>query len=270
MIPLHAIHRSCALDLASLTHVAMIDPAELDEQPDWYLLNDVSELVFKPGKAPFNLQPIISTARLEDESDPGDIAGDYFTHKLTLQVKGVRGEVDMLRAKLRNRRVHFLVTYQDGRMRFIPSMRVNSKADSGARIGADRNGYQITCTCKLDRPAPWVGGTYNIIGGPGSDPGGGTNPITVDTITTSSSTYTHTLPAGALLMAIYISGNAAQEVSIGLTSGGQELGGPIPLESSAPGNRATFETMYRTPASTDIHFSGLAGTNAIEIWYFES
>lgn len=269
MVPLHALTRSCARDLAGLTSVAIIDPADLDEQPDWYLLNDVSELVFKPGKAPYIIKHVIGTAKLEDETDDSE-QGDSFTHRLTLRVKGVRGEADYLRAKLRNRRVHFLVQYQDGRQRFVPNMRSASKADSGARIGPDANGYTFTFTCKLDRPAPFVGGTYNIIGGPGSDPGGGTNPITVDTITTSSSTYTHTLPAGALLMAIYISGNAAQEVSIGLTSGGQELGGPIPLESSSPGNRATFETMYRTPASTDIHFSGLAGTNSIEIWYFES
>lgn len=268
MLQLHAIARSCARDLAGLTSVAMIDPDDLDQQPDWYLLNDVDELVFKPGKSPYNLQLVIASAKLEDESDDSP-QGDSFMHRLSLRVKGVRGEVDLLRAKLRNRRIHFLVTYQDGRQRFIPYMRLASKGDSGARIGADVNGYNFTLTCKLDRPAPFVGGTYNIIGGPGSDTGG-TNPITVDTITTSSSTTTYTLPAGALLIAIYISGNAAQEVSIGRTSGGDEFAGPIPMESSSPNNKATFETVYRAPASTTIHFSGLAGTNSIEIWYFEA
>lgn len=267
MYELNAIERACSRTLAGLRSFVLIDPNDLVTQPRWNIVPNVDVLDFKPGAGAYTFHCAIHSMRMDDETDPSNNGGDLFQYKLTGFARVIRGEVELLRAKLVHRRIHVVATYHDGSQRFIPYMRITMKADSGARGGLDRPGYYLDGTATLNRPAPFVEGTFDIIGGPaGSDPAPPDGTINVVSITTSDSTYSYSIPDGMLLIAIYITGTNAQEVSAGLTPGGYELGGPIPLTSTTPGNRTTMETVLRAAGSTPVYLHGLVGTNTIELW----
>jgi len=268
MFELNAIERSCSRTLAGIQRLVLIDPNDLVTQPRWNIMPTIADLEFKPGKGAYSFATALHSSRLEDDTDTNQAGGDVITYKLTAFVRSISTEFELLRAKLMNRRIHVVATYKDGAQRFLPYMRLSAKGDSGARGSSDKRGYSITGVCVLEKIAPFLNGTFDIIGGPPVAPevppsAGG---VTVVPITTSDSSYTYTIPADKLLIAVYVTGTNAQEVSIGLTAGGVELGGPVPLMASAPDNKATFETVFRTAASTNIYISGLVGTNTIEIW----
>lgn len=272
MFDLNAIERSCARTLGGLKSLVIIDPNDLVTQPTWNIVPDIAALDFKPGKGAYIFHTTLHTARMEDETDSGQVQGDFFQYRLSAFVRLIRPEMELLRALLRNRRVHVLATYKDDSMRVVPYMRLTAKGDSGARAGSDKPGYTITGTAQLDKPAPYIGGTFDIIGGPPviPDPAPPEGTINVVPITTSAADYTYAVPSGMLLLAVYVVGSSVQDVSVGLTAAGNELGGPIPLEASAPNNKATFETVFRAPSATNIYISGLVGTNTIEIWLIGS
>ncbi len=268
MFELNAIERACDRTLAGLKSIVLIDPNDLQDQPAYNIVPDVAALDFKPGAGAYTFHTSIHSARLEDETDTGQIQGDLFQYKISAFVRGIRGEVELLRAKMKHRRFHIVATYRDGEQRFVPYMRISARGDSGARAGNDKRGYYFTGIAQLDRPAPFVGGTFDIIGGPpvAPDPDTPDGSINIIPITTTDPSYTYSIPSGMLLIAIYVIGSSAQEISVGLTAGGNELGGPIPLTAGSPGNKATFETVFRAPALTPVYISGLVGTNNIEIW----
>ncbi len=272
MFELNAIERACDRTLAGLLSIVLIDPNDLVTQPDWNIVPNISDLEFKDGKGAYTFHTAIHSARLEDETDPSQPGGDMFNYKLSAFVRSIRGEMELLRSLLRHRRIHVVATYKNGDKRFIPYMRVTARADSGAKAGTDKRGYTITGTANFITPAPFVSGAFDIIGGPpvGPDPGSPDGSVNVITITTEDPDYTYTVPAGMLLLAVYVSGSSNQEVSVGRTSGGSELGGPIPMSASLPNNTATFETVYRAAGSANIYISGLVGSNTIEIWLIGS
>lgn len=260
---LHVLERICTRSPGSLKALALIDPDDLATQPYWHLDPNIDALDFKSGKAAYALQDDRLTGRLEDNTTD-NVAGDFFDYTLTARARLVRAEVELLRAKLRNRRVHVAATYYNGAQRLLPYMRIRARADSADRP-AGRNGYTITGTLRLLKPAPFVGATIEVIGGPyvPPDPGstGGVEPII---LATSDSNYTYNVAAGKWLVGVEIRGDSPQTVSVGFTPGGDEFGGTMGLDAlqawTIEGNSIQSFT------STNIYFSGLDGNNTIKIW----
>ena len=251
----------------SLIKLVIIDPADLASQPDWHLIPSVDSLDFLPGKGAYLFETKRVNSRLSDNTNTSNEAGDYFEYQLEARVRTVSIEMELLRAKLRNRRVHVIGTYYNGSERLVTNMRLTAKGDSGEKPGT-YNGYTISGTSQLAFPAPFIGETPSL--SPGSGGGGAPGSsssmgeMVMDTLATSDASETFSLPSNVLLTAIFIKSNADQSLSIGLTSGGEELGGP---QDIAAGEGFTFAQSFRSTAVTTIHFSGLSGSNQIEIWY---
>lgn len=263
--PLHAIERPCRGVPGALKRLLLVDPDELEQQPQWGMIPTVAELVFKTDKAAYLFEQDVLSGQLVDDTDTGNDAGDIFTYQLTATFKKIRLEVEFLRSKLRNRRVHVIATYMDDTRRFVPYMRLKMKSDSGDRRG--RNGYTLSGTCRLDGPAPLLDAELNIIYPDGTTvtpPGDQVTGVNTVDDTTTASTYIYTVPAGKWLLGVWLKSDAAQTVSLGLSAGQEDLGGT--LGADANGQIIFQLNNLRPVVDTPIYLSGLAGNNQIEIW----
>lgn len=265
-VPIHGIAKICKRNEGSILQVALIDPSDLSVQPDWGILPNLASgaISFKPGKAAYLLSIDFKPAGLSDDTDTKQLNGDVINVSLSFRVRNIRVEVDFLRAKLLNRRVHILVTLRDGQKIFYPLMRMAWKAVSGESPG-QYQGYNVTAVAQYASIPPQYQGTLSLVGGnPTPPPAPPSAPeVTTTTITSSSSNYTLSIPAGKLLVAVVVRSNAAQTVQLGTSPGGAELGGPVDLSANTP---LTMETVLRPFVNTNIYLSGLSGTNTIEIW----
>lgn len=262
MLPqLHALERSCTRVPGALYQILLIDPDDLEELPPYYLMPNVEELSFKSGKSAFAFQHDRLRGRLEDNTLTDADAGDVFEYTLTCTIRNIRLDVEYLRAKLINRRIHVVCKYGDGTQRFLPFVRLSAAHDSGEVISA-RNQYTFRGFMRLDRPAPLID-TALAGGGEPIQPGAPTPAVAIESISTSASSYTFQVPAGKLLTAIWIRSTQAQTPRIGTTNGGEELGTNY-LGANDPGLFGS--NMLRPTTDTNIYFTGLAGTNTIEIW----
>lgn len=241
----------------------LIDPADLWELPDYYNIPNVESLNFKEGKAPWAFEKDRFSGRLEGATGTDQDGGDVFDYTLTCTIRNIRLDVEYLRSKLINRRIHVVATYGDGLQRFLPYIRLVAVDDSGeSRVS--RNQYTFRGTLRLDRPAPLIDTTLTPGIGGGVTPGDPESTVTPVVITTSASTYTYSVPAGKLLTAIWISGDAGQTVSVGTVALGSELAGPLPMTAGAPALLGS--NLLRPTVTTNIYFSGLSGNNTIELW----
>jgi len=265
MLPtLHAIERSCTRVEGSLTQIILIDPDDLEELPDYFLIPNVEALNFKSGKSAWAFGKDRLRGRLEDNTNTAEAGGDFFEYILTATVRNIRLDVEYLRMKLMNRRIHIVATYGDGLQRFLPYMRLSASGDSGERT-ASRNQYTFKGVARLDRPASLVDTELSgSIGGGVPDPGEGESLVTPVVITTTDPTYIYEVAAGKLVTAIWIRSDAAQTVQIGTSAGGNQLGGPGTFASNEPGLFGS--NLLRPTTPTNIYFSGLVGNNTIEIW----
>lgn len=260
---LHAVERVCTRTPGSLKRIVLIDPDDLSYQPDWYLAPTIDDLVFLGGKAAYIFQDDRLTGRLEDTTEDAP-PGDFFQYTLTARLRTVRAEVELLRAKIVNRPLHVVATYYDNTQRYLPNMRLRARADSADRPGG-RNGYQFTGVCRMLRPAPFVGADISVIGGPYVPPAlvepSDVNMVEVEV---TDSGYNYEVPAGYWLVGWEVVGDTDQDVSLGTSGGGNELGGPITLTAGqtwvGQGN------MLPTFTAVTISFSGLEGTNTIRLW----
>lgn len=267
MFSLHSVSRACVVQ-GGLKDLTIVDPLDLTVQPTWNVGTSPT-LSFKAGASAFSLQQDLRSGRLRGEPDTNSIAGDFHTFRLDATLRSIRPTVESLRAKLTNRRVHVICTYQDGLLRLLPYMRLAIADDSGARR-ADKQGYSISGTCRLLLPGTGVGGNIETVdpptGGGGSGGGGtiggsGAQSVTLNATTDS---LVYNLAAGSWLIGWEMQGTAAQTVSVGLTAGGSELGGPVDLAASQPW--AANGNMLPTFNATNIYFSGMTGLNTIRLW----
>lgn len=262
---LHALERVCARTPGSLKRLVLIDPGDLSATPAWHIEPSIDDLEFSPGAGAYDFQLDRLTGRLDDNTVTTNAAGDFFEYNLSARVRTVRVEAEYLRAKLRNRRVHAVVTDYAGTQRYLPNIRLTARADTGGRP-SDRNGYTISGSLRLHKPAPFLNASIDVIGGPyvpptPTSPVGG---VLMVPITTTDSSYTYQVPAGYLLAFVYVRSDEAQTVSLGTTVSGAELGGPLPLDADQYGIMGAG--LLRPASNTNIYLSGLAGTNSIEIW----
>lgn len=261
---LHAIDQACNKPAPGLTALAIVDPKDLEVQPNWLIKPSISELTFKPGKAAFNFGADRLTGRITDKINASGKPGDFAEYQLEATIKGITETSQWLRAKLLNRRVHIIATDQDGLRTFIPFIRLLSSSDTGGKSTPKQTVF--SGSVRLSKIAPFFNGTFDVIGGPfvppTVDPDGSGVVVVPNTVT--DDTFTYTVPAGKLLAYVYLRSDAAQMPSIGLMSGGAELGGPTPLDANQGG--VFGSGLLRPTTSTTIYFSGLAGTNLIELW----
>lgn len=264
MLNLHAIQRQCP-GASGLKSISLVNPDDLEVQPRWYHIPVVQALQFKAGRAAFDISHRLITGIISDKTDLNS-SGDTYTYTVGAQLDMVSIEMEFLRAKLRNRKVHVLCTDLHDKQRIVPYMRLIADGTTGNN--STRAGYSIQGRRVLSSPAPFLNEVPNIIGPPyipPTDPGvgGSGTGFTPQEIVTTASDYTYTLATGKFLMAIFIKSTSAQIVSIGYSAGASELGGPIEMVANT---KYQFGDNWLYPdIPVNIHISGLQGTNTIEI-----
>lgn len=159
VIALHDIERLCRPPAGGLKEIALVEPDDLVAEPT-YSRVPVATSAYKPGKRAWLFEANYFTGRLTDTQATSAQAGDYFDYELTATVRGVRLDVEYLREKLKNRRVHALVTYSDGTRRWLPFMRITSSSDSGRRL-SERNEYSFVARLRRSSVAPFLEGTLS-------------------------------------------------------------------------------------------------------------
>jgi hypothetical protein len=171
-----------------------------------------------------------------------------------------------MKAKMRNRRVHVVAKYMDDKQRLIPLMKFTPSGDSGD--SSTRRGNTFTGSVRLLKPAPFLSETLNIIGPPyvpPTDPGGGSGGAGGEVIelVTTNNFFIYNVPAGRLLVAIFVVSTADQYIRIGYSAGGSDLAGPFEMYA---GVKAKFGDNFIIPSvDTNIYFADLQGTNSIQI-----
>lgn len=268
MVPtLHDIRKACPRVLGGLKTLQLVDPNDLQTQPGAGLSPGIEGLNFKVGKRAYVFEQDRFSGSLDSDTDTSHPAGDFLTWRLTATVRNVREEVDRLRAKLLNRRIHVLATYQDNFQRVVPWMHLSAGDTSGKRA-TDRQGYTFSGLCRTIIPTPAI---YTPIS-PDPDPGGGGSTGTTMTTTTSDPTVTVSVPAGKLLKCIAVNTDTPQTLSLGTTPDGIDLLDNVPVLPPGVGNPGwpvLGENLLYAAVETDIYFSGLSGSNTI-ILFFET
>lgn len=264
MFELHAIERACQRVPGSLKRISLIDPADLASPATWNVSDDADPFTFLPDKSAYTFEKDLLSGRLEGDTDTGNAAGDFLTYRLTATIRAIRPTVEALRAKLMNRRVHVRVIYHDDLQRLLPFMRLWAKDDTGPAWNAQQ-GYTFTGVTRRLMPGPGLGGNIATPVDDDDDvPTPGPGGVTLVDISTTSSTWSYTIPVGKWLVGWEVKSNAAQEVSLGTTPGGNELDGPVWFAAGAvwvgDGNSLPTFTAHT------VYFSGLAGTNSIRLW----
>lgn len=257
---LYDIERQCSRIPGALAQIVLIDPADLLSEPVWYELPNIDALDFKPGKDVYRFDCDHFTSRLTDRHNAGSQVGDFFEYTLTATVRGIRLDVDLLRKRLMNRRIHVVATYADGYQRFLPNIRLTGDSDSSnRRLG--RNEYTFTGTTRLTGPAPGLDATLTPPSGGESGGGGGTSEMF--TINTTSSSTSYSLTAGTLLDNVIIVSDASCTVNIGTTPGGTDITSGI--EVTAGEASLLGAALFYAVANTTIYISGLSGTVQIKL-----
>lgn len=256
---LYDVERLCSRIPGGLKQVVLIDPDDLVSQPVWYDQPNFDALEFKTGKDAYRFDCDRQQSRLTDKISANSIAGDVVEYTLAATVRGIRLDVDLLRKRLLNRRIHVVATYGDGYQRFLPYMRLVGESDSG-ESPASRNQYSFTGVARLAGIAPGVDATLT----PPSGGGGGDEDMAPITITTSASSYTYEVPAGKLLDAIVILGDMDQTIDIGTSMGGTEIVEDYATAANLPATLSS--ALLYAPTATNIYFSNLAGNNTIKVY----
>ena len=266
MLPqLHHIRRACPRVVGGLKTLKLVDPRDLNNSLETFLIPNIAELDFKPGKSAWTFQQDRFSGSLISDPETGDAAGDYHTWRLAATIRTVRLEVEYLRSKLMNRRVHVVATYLDGFQQIVPFMHLSAGSSSGKKP-TDPNGYNFNGISKTLQIVPAIAAPLVIDTGsgypiPAPPAPSGFEPIVV-TITDSS--FSYTIPSAMWLLGWEVRSDSDQTVSLGTTLGGNQIDGPVSIAALAVwvGNGNSLQTF----TTKTIHFAGLAGTNTIKLW----
>lgn len=246
---LHDIERICEKVAGGLAAVTLIVPDDVDTYPEQYCVPNIGDIELLEGAVAYTIHFERDTARLVDKQTTNNPAGDTFDYTLTFSVRQIRLDVEWLRAKLANRRVHVIAEYRTGLQRAIPNMRVASDSDSGDRIGSPQR-YNFAFTASLSRPAPTL--NSSLTGGSGvvtpPEPPG----LTI-TQTIIAPGDTVDIPAESLIHAIVLTAPASPNtVKIGLTPGGDEI---LTEETISTGQNFTLNTAHYFPSAGTLYVS---------------
>lgn len=229
--------------------MTLIVPSDVSALPEQFCVPNVGDVTLLSGKVAYRIEFDRNSCRHVERQSTNNRAGDTFDSTLSFTVKKLRVEVDWLRAKLANRRVHVIVEYADGNKRLLLNMRTVSESDSGDRIGAP-NRYAFTLTSSATAPAPFINSELIPPGG-----GGIVVPPTPPglTITTpiNAPGGTVELPAGSLVHAVVLTPSLTDNtVQIGTTPGGDDL---MSAETVPAGQHYVLNTAYYFPGVATIY-----------------
>lgn len=246
---LHDIERVCSPAPGGLKSVTLIIPENVYMFPQQYCVPNVGDIVLGEGATSYTIEFERNTARLVDKTNTSRAAGDTFDYTLSFSLQEIRLDVEWLRAKLANRRVHVIAEYRTGLQRLLPNMRLTSDSDSGDRIGA-RQRYTFSFTTSLDKPAPTINSSLTGTGGGGvvetPDPPG----LTIGQVITPVSGIVD-IPSGKLIHAIVITPAASTNtVQIGTSPGGDEIMSP---ETIPAGEHHILNTAYYFSTAGTLH-----------------
>jgi len=244
---LHDIERICKAVPGGCRSITFIVPNDVDTLPEQFCVPNVADITLLSGKVAYRIEFDRNSARHVERHNGGNRAGDTFDSTLTFTLKKIRVEVEWLRAKLANRRVHVIAEYNGGGQRLLLNMRVLSDSDSGDRIGAP-NRYNFTLTSSASAPAPFIASELTGGGGgvvmPPAPPG-----LTITTVINAPG-GTVEIPGGSLVHAVVITPSITDNtVQIGTTSGGDELMYP---DTIAAGQHYILNTAYYFPDAATI------------------
>lgn len=217
--------------------------------PEQSCIPNVGEITLLESKTAYTITFVRDSARLVDRTNTGNEAGDTFEYTLTFSLKEIRLDVEWLRAKLANRRVHAVVTYRTGLMRLLTNLRTAAEGDSGDRIGS-RNGYNFSMTTSLAAPAPMIDSAPSGDGSGGIDIPTAPPGLTIgQDITAPGGTIS--IPAGKLVHAIIVTPAASDNtVTIGTTLAGDEV---MSEETIAAGTYYKHNTLEYFPSAGTLY-----------------
>jgi len=146
---LHSIEKYCGSTNAGLRQIQLIVPDDvlsiglIQSQPS--ILGNIE---LKPGTQSYDVRFDRQTARFS-EIGVNERSGDLYRRTLTFELIHDRYDVSSLIQKLKNRRVHVLITDRNGYKRFSPNMRLTHETDTGDEYTSkSRNRLTFTGTGK--------------------------------------------------------------------------------------------------------------------------
>ena len=156
MIGLLTIEKVCD-KRNGIKKVFLILPEDIaGETPQYGVVPMTSMPQLAQGKAMYQVAFDRMTARLVEKKVITNRAGDIYEAALTFTVKYCRIELATLSQLLMNRRVHALIIYENGTVKYVKNLREEDEADSGDRSARDQ--YSFRFATKYIKKAQTVGG----------------------------------------------------------------------------------------------------------------
>ena len=156
VVGLVTIEKACG-DHNGIKKVFLILPEDVrSETPQYGVIPMTSMPQLIEGKALYSVAFDRMTARYVEKKNTANRAGDLYDAALTFTVKKCRIELDTLSTLLLNRRVHALLVYQNGVVKYVKNLREEDEADSGDRSTRDQ--YSFRFFTKFLRKAKSVAG----------------------------------------------------------------------------------------------------------------
>ena len=119
----------------------------------------------KPGKEVYHIEVDRRTAGHTEDLNSSNDQGDFYQRGISFEVRRMRQEVQTLRRRLMNRRVHVIFTDENGLTYLYLNQRLRRNAARN-QYGS-KNGYTFDFSGASRLPAPYVIGELL----PGPDPG---------------------------------------------------------------------------------------------------
>lgn len=151
---LQSIERACGRIFVGLTTVQMILPADVVTYP----LRGRSglyetDIVLKSGAVLHNIEFDPGTAGWSQEIQ-SSTSGDVYRNSVTFRIRRDRPEQAAFLGYLKNKRIHLLITDEDGQKHLVLSARASARAENGPRGG--RNHYNYSFQSADRQPAGFL------------------------------------------------------------------------------------------------------------------
>ena len=133
------ITRHIGANPVGVTSLRLFLPEDVASAPRAYSVPNLEgDITLTAGKTFYSIEADPRSVQLSDELRTG-IQGDYYQQAVSLDVRRLTVNAALLRARLRNRRVHCLATTVCGLTHYFPNMRLRR-----ARAENPGRGYQGT------------------------------------------------------------------------------------------------------------------------------
>lgn len=157
------IERACGPVIVGLSNVQMIVPAQVDKYP----LRGRSglyqtDMVLKSGANIYDIDFDPGTAGWQQDSQNTG-AGDTYRNTVQLRIRKDRPAQVSFLEHLKNKRVHLILTDQDGQKHLLLNARAGVRAENGPRGGSNHYNYTFRNTDRL--PVAFLSGEITTTDG---------------------------------------------------------------------------------------------------------